>query len=182
MSLIAPGDGAPTLVRADDAEILGLAPDTVQLLADGRDTGGAVSALRSRMGRDTDGPPPHRHHRAPEIFFIIEGGLHVLTGEKVVTVGAGDFLLVPPHMAHAFRTPADQGVDMLFLMPGVDRFEYFRLLDRIRHGEGSPQEILEAQERFDNHFEDSPVWRRFQQDGVAPEPHHHPHGEHPHTH
>ncbi|HEX4216314.1 MAG TPA: cupin domain-containing protein [Candidatus Dormibacteraeota bacterium] len=180
MSLITPGDGAPALVRADEAEMLGLAPDTIQLLADGSDTGGAISAIRSRMGRDTDGPPPHHHDRAPEILFIIEGGLHVLTGEEIVSVGAGDLLLVPPHMAHAFRTPADTGVDMLFLMPGVDRFEYFRLADRIRHGEGSPEEILAAQERFDNHFHDSPVWRRSLQEGVATAPHRH--GEHHHTH
>lgn len=173
MSLITPGGGAPALLRAGEAEILGLAQDTIQLLADGGDTGGAISAIRSRLGRDTDGPPPHHHDRAPEIFFIIEGALHVLTGEEIVTMGAGDFLLVPAHTAHAFRTPADRGVDMLFLMPGVDRFEYFRLAHRIRRGEGSPQEILAAQERFDNHFHDSPVWRRFVQEGVAPAPHHH---------
>jgi mannose-6-phosphate isomerase-like protein (cupin superfamily) len=180
MSLITPGDGVPTLVRADEAETLGLAPLTIQLLADGSDTGGAISAMRSRMGRDTDGASPHHHVRAPEIFFIIEGGLCVLTGEEIVTVGAGDFLLVPPQMPHAFRTPADSGADFLFLMPGVDRFEYFRLLDRIRLGQGSPEEILAAQERFDNHFQESAVWSRFLQEGVAPEPHHH--GEHHHTH
>jgi oxalate decarboxylase/phosphoglucose isomerase-like protein (cupin superfamily) len=95
------------------------------------------------------------------IFFIIKGALHVLAGQRVVTVGEGDFLLVPPNTAHAFCTPADAGVDMLFVMPGAERFEYFRLGDRIRQGKASQKEILDSQDRFDNHFQDSPVWRQF---------------------
>jgi mannose-6-phosphate isomerase-like protein (cupin superfamily) len=149
------GHTQPPLVRADDAEILGVAPNTIQLLADG-DTGGGISAARSKLGRGTDGPPPHYHTSSPEIFFIIDGGLHVLCGEQVLTVGAGDYLLVPPHTLHAFATPRDSGVDLLFLMPGVERFEYFRLGDRISRGEASRQELLATQDRFDNHFHDSP--------------------------
>jgi hypothetical protein len=41
-----------------------------------------------------------------------------------------------------------------------DRFEYFRLGDRVIKGQASPQEILDSQERFDNHFIDSPTWRQ----------------------
>lgn len=33
-------------------------------------------------------------------------------------------------------------------------------MDRIRKGEASPQEILNTQDRFDNHFVDSPIWRQ----------------------
>jgi hypothetical protein len=84
----------------------------------------------------------------------------VLVGEQVVTLGGRDFLLVPP--SHGTRVAsANAGVDMLFITPGVERFEYFRLGDRIRKGEASPQQILDAQDRFDNHFHDSLVWRQF---------------------
>jgi mannose-6-phosphate isomerase-like protein (cupin superfamily) len=150
----------PVLVRASDAEILGLGGNSIQLLADG-DPAGAISAARTRMDPATDGPPPHYHANAQEIFFIISGRLHVLLAEQVVTVDAGDFLVVPPHTLHAFATPSDTGVDLLFLMPGVARFDYFRLADRIRTGAARPQEILETQGRFDNHFQDSAVWRQF---------------------
>ncbi|PRX45445.1 mannose-6-phosphate isomerase-like protein (cupin superfamily) [Prauserella shujinwangii] len=149
------------LFRAGEAELLGADPLTMRLLADGDDTGGVVSAIRSRMGRATDGPPPHHHTRAPEMFFLVEGGLHVLVGDRIVTAREGDFLVVPEHTAHTFRTPDDTGVDMLFLMPGARRFDYFRLVDRIRRGEASPRELFETQERFDNHFTDSAVWREF---------------------
>ena len=161
MSLINPDDLQPVLVRAGDAKLLGIAPNTIQLLADGGTTGGVLSAIRSRMSKGTDGPAPHYHAAAPEILFIISGRLHVLFGEQVVTASEGDFLLVPPRMTHAFSTPQDSGVDMLFLMPRVDRFEYFRLVDQVRQGKASPRMILDSQDRFDNHFLNSDVWRQF---------------------
>jgi quercetin dioxygenase-like cupin family protein len=118
------------LVHATDAEVLGLDPNTIQLLADGS-SDGAISAVRTRMAKGTEGPPAHYHKGAPEIFFIIEGGLHVLAGEDVVTMREGDYLLVPPQTTHAFCTPDDAGVDMLFLMPGIERFEYFPVTESV---------------------------------------------------
>jgi hypothetical protein len=85
----------------------------------------------------------------------------VLVGEEVVTLAGGDFLVVPPHTLHAFATPAGTAVDLLFLMPGVARFDYFRLADRVRSGDALPREVLETQDRFDNHFQESAVWRQF---------------------
>jgi hypothetical protein len=41
----------------------------------------------------------------------------------------------------------------------ADRFGYFRLAGRVLRGEADPAEVLATQERFDNHFVDSPVWR-----------------------
>jgi hypothetical protein len=43
--------------------------------------------------------------------------------------------------------------------PGVERFEYFRLLGRLQQGQASLEDLLAAQDRFDNHFLDSPEWR-----------------------
>lgn len=149
------------LVRAADAEVLNATANTMYLLADGADTGGVISAARSKMPKATPGANPHYHRNAPEMFFIIEGGLDVLVGDKVVTARDGDFLLVPPGMSHAFRTPADTGADFLFLMPNVDRFDYFRLIHQVARGEATPQDILDSQERFDNHFHESPVWTDF---------------------
>jgi mannose-6-phosphate isomerase-like protein (cupin superfamily) len=140
------------LIRGSQAETL--AGGTMTLYADGT----PLSAARTKMPKDTDGPAPHYHSKAAEIFFIIEGGLLVLSGNDIVEVHEGDYLMVPPGTTHAFRTPPHVGVDMLFLMPDTLRFDYFRLLDRIGKGEADPQEILETQEKFDNHFLQSPAW------------------------
>jgi hypothetical protein len=43
--------------------------------------------------------------------------------------------------------------------PGMDRFDYYRLLDRVHRGEAEPREIGESQERFDNHYVENALWR-----------------------
>jgi hypothetical protein len=35
----------------------------------------------------------------------------------------------------------------------------YRLCDRVMKGQASPQEILDTQQRFDNHFLNSPIWQ-----------------------
>ncbi|GLW06986.1 cupin [Microtetraspora sp. NBRC 13810] len=154
-------DTEAVLTRADRAERLGEGPNGTWLLADADETGGVMNAVRTTLGPGTDGPPPHYHEESPELFFMLDGALRMLTGDRIVTIGRGDFLLVPPRMTHAWGTPDDTGADVLIIKaPANNRFDYFRLADRVRRGEASPREILETQERFDNHFVDSPLWRR----------------------
>ncbi|GAA3732770.1 hypothetical protein [Salinactinospora qingdaonensis] len=69
-------------------------------------------------------------------------------------------------MAHAFAAAPDATADVLIIQtPDAERFEYFRLIDRINRGEAEPQELLDTQERFDNHFLDSPLWRQTRDTG-----------------
>ncbi|MEU0792617.1 cupin domain-containing protein [Amycolatopsis sp. NPDC005961] len=148
------------LVRHDEAEQLGSTPDTMTLLADVSQTGGHLSTNRASLGRGRDGATPHFHTSSAEMFFMLDGELEVLNGEDVVTVRTGDMLFVPPHTTHAFGASERSGADVLIVFtPGVERFEYFRMIDRIRRGEASPAEILASQDRFDNHFVDSATWR-----------------------
>lgn len=150
-----------TLVRANDAEVLGSDPSSViTLLADPDTTGGALTSNRSLLRAGSAGAPPHLHHRSAELFFVLGGALQALTGDEVHTLGEGDFLLVPPNVPHAFGPTADSDADILVVFtPGTARFDYYRLLDRLHRGDASTQEILDSQERFDNHYVDSPVWR-----------------------
>ncbi|MEO3785706.1 cupin domain-containing protein [Actinocorallia sp. B10E7] len=154
-------ESRPILVRGDEAEVLGTAPDTMALLADVSATGGFLSTSRTTLGRGKDGAAPHYHRASAEMFFVLEGRLQVLADQEVVTAHAGDMLVVPPHTAHAFAAAPDSGADVLIVMtPGVERFAYFRLLDRIRRGLADPGDVLATRERFDNHFVDSDAWRR----------------------
>lgn len=120
------GDSRPVLVRAADAEILGVTLTTIQLPADGDPASEAVSAQQDRQGY---GRAPRYHTGSAEIFFIIEGGHHVLAGERSSPSGkaTSSWCHGTPRMPSAH--PGDTGVDMLFLMPGAERFEDFRLGD-----------------------------------------------------
>src|SRR4051794_12673439 len=100
---------APVVVHAGDAEQL---PEIGHcLLADAGATGGALSAHRIQLARGADGAVPHRHDHASELFFVVDGMLQVLVGARVVTAGAGDFLVVPPRCAHAFRAAPGSTAD-----------------------------------------------------------------------
>ncbi|WP_083864841.1 cupin domain-containing protein [Nocardia brevicatena] len=154
-----PNNDKALLVRHDDAETL----DTmeVRLYADHDMTGGKLSANRAFLPAGADGPPPHYHSTSAELFYMLDGRLRVLAGDEIHEIGAGDFLLIPPNMTHAWAAPAASSADVLVIFtPGIERFDYFRLGDRIRKGLASPLEILDTQERFDNHFVDSPIWRQ----------------------
>jgi mannose-6-phosphate isomerase-like protein (cupin superfamily) len=154
------------LTRAAEAELLGAEPNQTWLLAEADDTGGTMNAVRTTLGRGVDGPPPHYHRASSELFFLLDGALDVLVGEEIVTVRTGDFLLVPSNTPHAWRTPTETGADILIIKtPGTNRFDYFRLVDRIRNGAAGPQEIIATQEKFDNHFVDSAIWRTHKESG-----------------
>ncbi|MER5865986.1 cupin domain-containing protein [Kitasatospora sp. NPDC002040] len=148
------------LVRAAEAEVLADAPGSlITLFADSARTGGKVTSNRATFEKGAIGAPPHFHTRATEFFFGLDGQLDVLIGDRIETLGAGDFLAVPPGTPHAFGPAADSTADVLVLFtPGMDRFDYYRLLDRVNKGEASVQEIKESGQHFDNHYFDSPVW------------------------
>lgn len=133
----------------------------MRLLFDGDETGGAVNTLEVTMPRGADGAAPHFHTVADELFYVADGELQLLAGDRIVTVGAGGTALVPRHMPHAFGATPDSGARILIaLMPGVRRFEYFRLLERISRGESTFEELAASQEEYDNHFVDAPEWWR----------------------
>ncbi|GHG64414.1 cupin domain-containing protein [Streptomyces griseocarneus] len=150
----------PVLTRAADAETVSDPSSVMTLLADCGTDGSSITSYRSSFAKGAVGAPAHFHTRASELFFVIGGSLQVLVDDEVKILNEGDFLLVPPHTPHAFAAAPGAEADVLFVFtPGMPRFDYLRLLNRVMRGEASPQEIKESSERFDNHYVDSPVWR-----------------------
>lgn len=152
---------APLHVRATEATVLADGPTSlITLLADADVTGGALTANRATLHRGSPGAPPHLHTSAAENFFVLDGVLDVLVGEEITTLHRGDLLVVPAGTPHAFAPAAGESADVLVLFtPGIVRFDYYRLLERVYRGEADPAEIAASGERYDNHYVDSPVWR-----------------------
>ncbi|MFY4717447.1 cupin domain-containing protein [Streptomyces sp. LaBMicrA B280] len=159
MSLFVPRFDDTALVREAGAEVVGGDPVAVRLLADSGATGGALSTVRVTLAAGADGARPHVHHRSAEMFYLLDGAAEVLSGEDVVTAERGDLIVVPPDRPHAFAAVPGSTADLLVVIaPGVERFEYFRHLQRVRLGELGPESLLEVQERYDNHFLESAAW------------------------
>jgi len=148
------------LLRAAAAEVLDGDPGgTITLLADAADTGGALTAHRSTFRDGAAGAPPHTHHSASELFLVLDGALRVLLDAEVAVLRAGDLLVVPPGVAHAFEAAPGHDAEVLFVLtPARERAEYYRLLDRVHRGRAGWDEVGASQERFDNHYVDSPAW------------------------
>ncbi|GGP41030.1 cupin [Saccharothrix coeruleofusca] len=145
------------LVRAAAAEALDADPAAVVTLLADLD---GLTCNRSTFRQGADGAPPHFHTRASELFFVLDGSLEVLLGQEVVVLERGDFLVVPPGVPHAFGAAGGADADVLFVFtPGMGRFDYYRLLDRVQRGQANAEEIAASQDRFDNHYVDSPVWK-----------------------
>ncbi|MEU9992455.1 cupin domain-containing protein [Streptomyces sp. NPDC048045] len=152
----------PVLVRADEAETLqDGATSLITLLADANATGGALTANRATLHKGSPGAPAHFHTRATEMFYVLSGSMRILLDDQVLTLGQGDFLTVPPTVPHAFAPAPDSEAEMLVVFtPGMDRFDYYRLLERVYRGEASVQDIRDSSEQFDNHYFESPVWQQ----------------------
>ncbi|KAB8162894.1 cupin domain-containing protein [Streptomyces sp. 3MP-14] len=152
---------APVLVRAASAEtVRDGAASLITLFADSAQTKGALTANRATLRRGSPGAPAHFHTRATELFFVLGGKLRVLLGESVVTLGAGDLVTVPPRLPHAFAPAPGTEADVLVAFtPGMDRFDYYRLLERVYQGRAGVEEIRASSERYDNHYHESPVWQ-----------------------
>jgi mannose-6-phosphate isomerase-like protein (cupin superfamily) len=149
------------VVHQADAEVVGRPPVTGRLYADSRATGGALTSQRIILQHGAAGATPHHHTGSSELFYVISGAAEMLTGERVHTVGEGDLVVVPPGTVHAFTAARDNDADLLIILtPGVERFEYFRQLQRIAAGEAPLESILQTQDLYDNHFDDSPVWQQ----------------------
>jgi mannose-6-phosphate isomerase-like protein (cupin superfamily) len=150
------------IIRSGEAEFLGADgyPTAIRLLADASNTNGALSTQRVTLGSGADGASPHLHKGSSELFFVIEGSAQILAGSDVTTLRDGDLAVVPPGTPHAFAAPPGSSADLLIVItPGVERFGYFRLQAQLQLGKASPEDLLAAQDRFDNHFLDSPEWR-----------------------
>ncbi|MFD7630005.1 cupin domain-containing protein [Streptomyces sp. NPDC059851] len=160
MSLFVPDFDDTVVVRAADAEVIGAGtPVTNRLLADSSATGGAFSTMRVTLGEGANGARPHHHSKSAEMFYVLDGTALLLSGEQVVTAEQGDLVVVPPGTQHAFAAAPGETADMLVVItPGIERFEYFRHLERIRFGKVPLESILEVQELYDNHFGTSAVW------------------------
>jgi quercetin dioxygenase-like cupin family protein len=148
------------VVSAESAEVVDLpAGGAFTLLADASDTARALGANRLTLGPGRDGAEPHHHTLSTELFYVIDGELEFLLGEKVTTVAKGGLVVVPPKLPHAFGAVPGTGADLLsVLTPGVERFGYFRQLGRIQHGLEPADGLLPVQDRYDVHFVEAVAW------------------------
>jgi hypothetical protein len=90
---------------------------------------------------------------------VIDGTMEFLLDNRLSVVAAGDLVLVPPRLPHAFgATPGSTADVLVVIAPGVERFGYFRHLRRIALGQEPADSLGPEQDRYDVHFTDGVAW------------------------
>ncbi|MFD8415592.1 cupin domain-containing protein [Streptomyces sp. NPDC059650] len=148
--------GHGVLTRAATAETITDGPgSTITLLTDTAE----LTCNTAAFEEGAAGAPVHFHTKATEFFHVLSGRLDVLVGDEVKTLTAGDFLSVPPGVKHAFAPHRGHTAEVFVgFTPGMGRFDYYRLLGRVRAGEATVQDILDSQPVYDNHYAESDAW------------------------
>jgi quercetin dioxygenase-like cupin family protein len=61
------------------------------------------------------GPAPHIHERTDETFYVVNGELEFLNGNKTFTASTGDVVFLPRGNVHRFHNPGVQPAKLVFV-------------------------------------------------------------------
>ena len=88
----------------------------------GEDTDGAFSLLEVEL--TGDGPPQHIHKGEDETFYVLEGEVKFLLGERISIAKAGTFVRIPRGTRHAFCRVDKKNAKLLatFTPAGFEKF------------------------------------------------------------
>lgn len=124
-----------TLVTAGtdrDGEPFQLLDATFQVKVSGRDTEGRCVIFDTIRHQKT-GPALHIHTDCDEWFFVREGEFKIQAGENILRLKAGDSLLVPREMPHAFVKTSEGDARLIVMhQPAVRMEEFFRFFSKQR--------------------------------------------------
>jgi mannose-6-phosphate isomerase-like protein (cupin superfamily) len=91
-------------------------------LADGEESGDRYSVSIWWVDPGQPGPGPHRHEANDELFYVIEGTMTFLLGDRHIDATAGAFLRIPAGVIHDFenRTAHRAGALNVFIPGGFE--------------------------------------------------------------
>jgi quercetin dioxygenase-like cupin family protein len=93
-------------------------------------------------------PPLHIHHDADETFFVLDGEVTIFVGNQRNECTAGDFLLGPRGVPHAFLVRSEWAEMLVTFSPaGIDGF-FAEVAPAVIAGDGPPAPSMPDQDEF----------------------------------
>jgi quercetin dioxygenase-like cupin family protein len=123
--------------------------DRYTFLVTGEESGGAYFAMEALVPPG-GGPPPHIHRREDETFYLVEGRIEFLLGEKTIVAGPGDFVNVPRGTVHCFHNTGTEMARMVltFTPAGIERFFEETLEPAPNGAQNPPDNVGEVAARY----------------------------------
>ncbi|MGK4581620.1 cupin domain-containing protein [Kitasatospora sp. HPMI-4] len=96
--------------------------DRYTIKADVHSTNGSLGLMEAIVPPG-GGPPAHIHHEVDEAFYVMDGRLELLNGDRELVAEPGSFVFVPRGTVHGFKNVSDEPCKMLimFLPGGVEQ-------------------------------------------------------------
>jgi mannose-6-phosphate isomerase-like protein (cupin superfamily) len=94
-------------------------PMRAVFLADGEETGDRYCISEWWLEAGDSGPGPHSHDDNVEMFYVVEGTMSFLAGERWYDAPAGSFLRIPAGVTHDFENRSSERAGALnVFIPG----------------------------------------------------------------
>ncbi|MFD7446812.1 cupin domain-containing protein [Streptomyces sp. NPDC059909] len=99
-----------------------MAGDEYTVKASANETNGSLGFIVGTVPPG-NGPVAHSHTRHDEAFFMLDGELEFLDGDKTFVASAGDFVFVPRGVRHRFKNISSRDAKSAFLYTpgGIER-------------------------------------------------------------
>jgi quercetin dioxygenase-like cupin family protein len=138
-----------TVHRSGEGETIGGAT-TVTIKATGQETNGSFYLGETLMEPGFPGPPPHRHKRLHDMFYVLDGTLTMRVGDETLELQPGSFVCVPPGVVHTFSNRSDAAVRFLNFNTPAGWENYMRdLAATLARGTPTQEEIGDIASRYD---------------------------------
>ena len=138
-----------TVLRPGEGETIGGAT-TVTIKATGEETNGSFYLGETLIEPGFPGPPPHRHKRLHDMFYVLDGTLTMRAGDETLQLEPGSFVCVPPGVVHTFSNPSDAPVKFLNFNTPAGWENYMRdLAATLARGTPTQEEIGDIASRYD---------------------------------
>jgi mannose-6-phosphate isomerase-like protein (cupin superfamily) len=120
--------------KPGEGRTIAVVGDVYRFLATGEDTDGRY-ALWEAFVSPGGGPPPHVHSREEEGFYVLEGEITFLVGDKRLVAGPGMFANMPVGTPHTFKNESGQPARMLISVApaGLEKM-FFEVGQPVREG------------------------------------------------
>ncbi len=92
----------PIHVPPGEGKMLWVVGELLILKMVGEDTYGAFTLIEE-ITPPQGGPPPHMHTREDEAFYVLEGELEFMVGERTLLATTGSVVYGPRGILHAFK-------------------------------------------------------------------------------
>ena len=115
-------DDNSTILGPEDGKVVLVPGHKIIHKASSEDTDGAYSMVEVCL--EGDGPPQHIHKTEDESFYILEGEVNFLVGERTFIAKTGSFVLVPKGTIHTFSRVGQKPAKFLVIYSpaGFEKF------------------------------------------------------------